>query len=131
MKLPFQSKPKTLADRAEAVRDDALDFVRGIPARLNTSSRRALTIAGGATGAAAGFAFWRSQRDSGPSIHQDPAKPKAAWKVEPPPPVNGASEAEAEVPKGEKPAPDPRPPAKKRATGTKSTAGDAAGTRTK
>lgn len=128
MKLPFQSKPKTLAER---VKKDGLELVRSLPARLESSRKRALAVAGAATGAAAGFAFWRSQRDGGPSIHQDPAQPKAPWKVEPPPPVNGASEAEVAAAKGEKPEPGPRPPAKKRTTGTKATAGGTAKTRAK
>lgn len=84
MKLPFQQRPKTLTDRLEAARDDVGKFARSIPERLETSRKQALAVAGAATGAAAGFAFWRSRHDRGPSVHQDPAEPPTPWKAQPP-----------------------------------------------
>lgn len=75
MRLALRPKPKTLAERAEAAGVDALEFVRSVPERLDTSRKRALAVAGGAVGAAAGLAFWRSRSDDGPSVHSDPAKP--------------------------------------------------------
>jgi hypothetical protein len=78
--LPFQSKSKSLADRLKA---DGRDLVRSIPERLESSRKQALAVAGAATGAAAGFAFWRSQRNGGPTVHQDPAQPHAPWKMKP------------------------------------------------
>jgi hypothetical protein len=84
MKLPFQPKPKTLIDRLEAARDDTVKLVRSVPERLDTSRKQALAVAGAATGAAAGFAFWRSRRNGGPTVHQDPAQPRTPWKMEPP-----------------------------------------------
>ena len=78
--LPFQAKPKSLADR---LKHDAGELVRSVPERLESSRKQALAVAGAATGAAAGFAFWRSQRNGGPTVHQDPAQPRAPWKMEP------------------------------------------------
>lgn len=117
-KLPFQSRPKTRTDRlseardqlgarAASARDDGLSLVRSVPGRVESSRKQALAVAGAATGAAAGFAFWRSQRDQGPSVHQDPAQPKTPLKAEPPPPTKAT------------------------ATDTKVAAADAAGTRSK
>lgn len=94
MKLPFQSKPKTLTARLESARDDAIELVRSVPDRLESSRKQALAVAGAATGAAAGFAFWRSHRDDRPSVHQDPARPATPWKTAPPPPANGGSAPE-------------------------------------
>ena len=91
MKLPFQSKPTTLTGRLEAARDDAVELVRSVPERLESSRKQALAVAGAATGAAAGFAFWRSRQDDGPSVHRDPAQPATPWKTTPPPPTNGGS----------------------------------------
>ena len=78
--LPFQSRPKSLVDRLKA---DGRDLVRNIPDRLESSRKNALAVAGAATGAAAGFAFWRSQRNGGPTVHQDPAQPRTPWKMKP------------------------------------------------
>jgi hypothetical protein len=98
MRLPFQSKPKSLADRAQAAVGDAADLARSIPERLEGGRERALAVAGAAAGVAAGLAFWRSRADHGPSAHQDPAKPATPWKAQgiaqrPPERASGAAKS--------------------------------------
>src|SRR5687768_14639851 len=86
MRLALRPKPETLADRAEAAAGDVIEFARSLPERLDSSRKRALAVAGGAAGAAAGFVFWRSRHsEDGPSVHHDPAKPPTPWKATPPP----------------------------------------------
>ena len=85
MRLALRPKPETLAERAEAAAGDVIEFARSLPERLDSSRKRALAVAGGAAGAAAGFVFWRSRHDDeGPSVHHDPAKPPTPWKTTPP-----------------------------------------------
>jgi hypothetical protein len=93
MRLPFQSKPKTFADRAQAAAGDVAEFARSIPKRLDDSRERAFAVAGAAGGLAAALAFWRSRSDNDPSVHHDPAKPATPWKTQPPgqrPPETGS-----------------------------------------
>jgi hypothetical protein len=84
MKLPFQSKSKSLADRAQDAAGDAVDFARSIPDRLEGGRERALAVAGAAAGVAAGLAFWRSRSDKEPSVHEDAAQMPTPWKTAPP-----------------------------------------------
>lgn len=90
--LPFQSKPQTLVER---VKTQAVDLVRSAPQRLETSRKNALAVAGAATGAAAGFAFWRSQRNGGPTVHQDPAQTRTPWKMDSPSGQNPVTDTKA------------------------------------
>jgi hypothetical protein len=84
MRLPFQSKPKSLVDRARSAADDVAGFARSVPERLEGGRERALAVAGAAAGVAAGLAFWRSRKDNEPSIHADPAQMPTPWKADPP-----------------------------------------------
>ena len=84
MKLRFQSKPKSLANRADAAVGDFVDFARSVPERLDGPRERALAVVGAVAGVAAGLAFWRSRTDHGPSVHHDPARPPTPWKSRPP-----------------------------------------------
>jgi hypothetical protein len=95
MRIPLRSQPKSPRQRAEAVAEDAADFVRSLPGRLDTSRKRALAVAGGAATFAAGFAFGRARGDDGPSVHSDPAKP-APWRMTPSPQVPADSAASTE-----------------------------------
>lgn len=88
MNLPLISRPKpqTLKDRAELVakaagetaktaRDTAASIAREASSQVESSRNRALAVAGGAAGIAAGVVFWRSRRDDdSPSVHADPAQ---------------------------------------------------------
>jgi hypothetical protein len=82
MRVPFTPKPKTLADRAKVVADDAIEFARSVPERIAEPRERALAVVGAVAGVAAGLAFWRSRSDNDPSVHHDPAP--APWKMAPP-----------------------------------------------
>jgi hypothetical protein len=96
MKLALRPKPQTVADRAEALGAEALDFVRSLPQRLDTDRKRALAAAGGVASAAAGFAFWRARQDDAPAVHPD-SKPTAS-QAQPPPtkkPVTSSKAAAA------------------------------------
>jgi hypothetical protein len=98
MRVPFQSKPKSVVDRAEAAFGDVVEFARSVPERLNGPRERAIAVAGAVAGVAAGLAFWRSRGDEGPSVHHDPARPPTPWKAKPPsqrPPERPASDAPA------------------------------------
>ncbi len=120
MKLPFQSKPKSVADRAQAVAGDAVDFARSIPERLEGGRERAMAVAGAAAGVAAGLAFWRSRSDNEPSVHEDPAQMPTPWKTAPP--GNGGSAAKKTAASAE---------TKKPVTSSKDAADSAAGSRSK
>jgi hypothetical protein len=120
MKLPFQSKPKSVADRAQAVAGDAVDFARSIPERLEGGRERALAVAGAAAGVAAGLAFWRSRSDNEPSVHEDPAQMPTPWKTAPP--GNGGSAAKKPAASAE---------TRKPVTSSKDAADSAAGARSK
>jgi hypothetical protein len=111
MRLPFHSKPTSLADRAQVAAGDAVDFARSIPERLEGGRERALAVVGAAAGVAAGLAFWRSRSDSEPSADDDPAQMPTPWKTAPP--DNGGSAATKPV------------------TSTKDAAESAAGSRSK
>ena len=92
MRLPFQSKPKSVVDRAEATVGGAVEFARSVPERLEGARGRAIAAAGGVAGVAAGLAFWRSRSSQEPSVHHDPARPPTPWKAQPPtqrPPERG------------------------------------------
>ena len=96
MRLPFQSKPKSVVDRAQAVAGDAVEFVRSVPERLDGPRERAVAVVGAVAGVAAGLAFWRSRSDHEPSVHHDPARPPTPWKAQPPtqrPPERGEKPA--------------------------------------
>jgi hypothetical protein len=83
MRFPFQSKPKTLAERAQVAAGDLVDFARSIPKRLDDSRERAFALAGAAGGLVAGVAFLRS-RSNDSSAHEDLAQAPAPWKTPPP-----------------------------------------------
>lgn len=119
MRLPFQPQQKSLTDRAQAAAGDAVEFARSIPQRLEGGRERALAVAGAATGAAAGFAFWRSRTEKTPSVHHDPAQTRTPWKT--PPPSNGSGE-EPKTPQGS---------GTKPVTSAKEAAENAAGSRSK
>ena len=124
MKLPFQPRPKTLTDRAQAVADDAVKFVRSVPDRLESGRDRALAVAGAAAGVAAGLAFWRSRKEEeeeGPSVHHDPAQVRTPWKT--PPPTAPSTEPATSEPTAEA--------TKKPVTSSKAAATNAAGSRSK
>jgi hypothetical protein len=118
MRVSLRSKPKTVTDRVEAAAEQVVEFARSVPERLDTSRKRALAVAGGAASAAAGFIFWRSRQDEGPSVHADPAR--TPWKATPPPPSPAATEPAT-----------PKPAAKKPVTSTKVAATNASGSRSK
>jgi hypothetical protein len=120
MKLPFQSQPKSLVDRAQSAAEDAVDFARSIPDRLESSRERALAVVGAAAGVAAGLAFWRSRSNNEPSVHEDPAQMPTPWKTAPP--GNGDSAAKE---------PDASAGTKKPVTSAKEAADRAAGSRSK
>jgi hypothetical protein len=120
MRLPFQSKPKSLADRAQAAAGDTVDFARSIPNRLEGGRERTLGVAGAAAGVAAGLAFWRSRSGSKPSAHEDHAQMPTPWKTAPP--ANGGSAAKKPAASAE---------TKKPVTSSKDAADSAAGSRSK
>jgi len=98
MRVPFQSKPKTMVDRAEAAVGDVVEFARSVPERLDEPRERALAVLGAVAGVAAGLVFWRARGDRGPSLHHDPARPPTPWKARPPtqrPPERPAADAPA------------------------------------
>ena len=100
MRLPFQSKPKSVVDRAEAAVGDAVEFARSVPERLDRPRERAVVVVGAIAGVAAGLAFWRSRSDHEPSVHHDPARPPTPWKARPPtqrPPERPAADAAAKA----------------------------------
>ena len=104
MRVPLKPRPKTIADRVEGAAGDVAEFVRSIPEHLDTSRRRALAVAGAATGAAAGFAFWRAKHDDGPSVHSDPAKP-APWRMTQPTQAGNGESAQVPADQAVGPAP--------------------------
>ena len=139
--------PRTLKDRAEGVAKDGVEMVRTTRdgavslarrgERLLSSSRsRALTVVGAATGAAAGFAFWRSRKDEGPSVHHDPAQPGAPAT---PPHATGApgapgmpsATASGATPSAGSPNVKSKSRSKQPVTDTKAAASNAAGSRSK
>jgi hypothetical protein len=120
MKLPFQSKPQSVADRAQSAAADAVEFARSVPDRLEGSRERALAVVGAAAGVAAGLAFWRSRTNNEPSVHDDPAQMPTPWKTAPP--GDGGSAAKKPVASAE---------TKKPVTSSKEAADSAAGSRSK
>jgi hypothetical protein len=144
-----KSTPQTLKDRAKGVAKDGVEMVRttrdetvSLARRgerfLSSSRSRALAVAGAATGAAAGFAFWRSRKDEGPSVHHDPAQPGAPATPQSPPEASGAPEMPSATASEATPSagsPNVKSKSKSRSkqpvTDTKAAASNAAGSRSK
>ena len=142
-----KSTPQTLKDRAKGVakdgvemvrttRDEAVSLARRGERFLSSSRSRALAVAGAATGAAAGFAFWRSRKDEGPSVHHDPAQPGAPATPQSSPKAPGTPETPSATASGATPsAGSPNVKSKSRSkqpvTDTKAAASNAAGSRSK
>jgi hypothetical protein len=96
MRLPFQSKPKSMIDRAEAAVGEVVGFVRSTPERLEGPRERALAAAGAVAGVAAGLAFWRSRAGQDSAEDREPSGPPTPWKTPPlaqKPPERGTAPA--------------------------------------